>query len=146
MEGPVFAVMKDVDSRPGRGASFGDGMARLHQRLGAVGAIVDGTVRDLEGIRWNRVGLPIFAWGMVPGSGHGAFNATRVNAPITVGSVRIRPGDLIFGDGDGCVRIRWSTPRKCWNWQQKCGPKKQRFLRCTIQTTFSLAKWRESRR
>ena len=32
MEGPVFAVMKDVDSRPGRGASFGDGMARLHQR------------------------------------------------------------------------------------------------------------------
>ena len=61
MEGPVFAVMKDVDSRPGRGASFGDGMARLHQRLGAVGAVVDGTVRDLEGIR--RVGLPIFAWG-----------------------------------------------------------------------------------
>ena len=37
MEGPVVAVVKDVDSRPGRGASFGDGMARLHQRLGAVG-------------------------------------------------------------------------------------------------------------
>ena len=98
---PVVAVMKDVDSRPGRGASFGDGMARLHQRLGAVGAIVDGTVRDLAGIR--QVGLPVFAWGTVPG--HGVFNATRVNAPVTVGQVRVRPGDLIFGDGDGCVRI-----------------------------------------
>ena len=66
LEGPAVAVVKDVDSRPGRGASFGDGMARLHQRLGAVGAIVDGTVRDLEGIR--RVGLPIFAWGWCPGT------------------------------------------------------------------------------
>jgi regulator of RNase E activity RraA len=36
---------------------------------------------------------------------HGVFNATRVNAPVTVGQVRVRPGDLIFGDGDGCVRI-----------------------------------------
>ena len=101
MDGPVIAVMKDVDSRPGRGASFGDGMARLHQRLGAVGAIVDGTVRDLGGIR--QVGLPIYAWGTVPG--HGVFNATRVGAPVTVGQVRVQPGDLIFADGDGCVRI-----------------------------------------
>ena len=32
--GPLIAVLKDVDSRPGRGASFGDGMATVHQRLG----------------------------------------------------------------------------------------------------------------
>ena len=100
-EGPLIAVMKDVDSRPGRGASFGDGMATLHQRLGVVGAVVDGTVRDLEGIR--RVGLPIYAWGRVPG--HGVFNAVRCNTPVTVGQVRVQPGDLIFGDGDGCVRM-----------------------------------------
>jgi regulator of RNase E activity RraA len=99
--GPLVAVMKDVDSRPGRGASFGDGMATLHKRLGVVGAIVDGTVRDLAGIR--KVGLPIFAWGTVPG--HGVFNVTRFNTPVTVGQLRVRPGDLIFADGDGCVRI-----------------------------------------
>ena len=99
--GPLIAVMKDVDSRPGRGASFGDGMATVHKRLGVVGAIVDGTVRDLAGIR--KVGLPIFAWGTVPG--HGAFHVTRFNTPVTVGQLRVRPGDLIFADGDGCVRI-----------------------------------------
>ena len=43
LEGPLVTVMKDIDSRPGRGASFGDGMAGLHRRLGVVGAIVDGT-------------------------------------------------------------------------------------------------------
>ncbi len=99
--GPLIAVLKDVDSRPGRGASFGDGMATLHQRLGVVGALVEGTVRDLTGIR--RVGLPIFAWGTVPG--HGAFHLTRFNTPITVGQLRVRPGDLLLADLDGGVRI-----------------------------------------
>lgn len=100
-QGPLVAVMKDVDGRPGRGASFGDGMATVHKRLGVVGAMVDGTVRDLDGI--ERVGLPIWAWGRVPG--HGVFNVTRINTPVTVGQLRIRPGDLILADGDGCVRI-----------------------------------------
>ncbi len=101
VEGPLVAVMRDTDSRPGRGASFGDGMAGLHKRLGVTGAIVDGTIRDLEGIR--QVGLPIFAWGRVPG--HGVFNLTRYDVPVTVGQLRITPGDLILADGDGCVRI-----------------------------------------
>lgn len=96
--GPLVAVLKDVDSRPGRGASFGDGMAALHKRLGVTGVVVDGTVRDLEGIK--NVGLPVLGWGRVPG--HGQFNLTRVNSPLTVGQMRVRPGDLVFADGDGC--------------------------------------------
>jgi 4-hydroxy-4-methyl-2-oxoglutarate aldolase len=99
--GPLIAVMKDVDARPGRGASFGDGMATVHKRLNVVGALIDGTVRDLVGI--GKVGLPMWAWGTVPG--HGIFHVTRYNTPITVGNLRIRPGDLLFADSDGCVRI-----------------------------------------
>jgi 4-hydroxy-4-methyl-2-oxoglutarate aldolase len=45
----------------------------------------------------------MWAWGTVPG--HGVFNLTRFNVPVTVGGVRVRPGDLIFADADGCVRI-----------------------------------------
>jgi len=99
--GPLVAVLRDVDGRPGRGASFGDGMATLHRRLGVVGALIEGTVRDLVGIR--RVGLPVWAWGTVPG--HGVFHLTRINVPVTVGQLRIRPGDLILADSDGCVCI-----------------------------------------
>ena len=135
--------MKDVDSRPGRGASFGDGMARLHQRLGAVGAVVDGTVRDLEGIR--RVGPADLRFGgMVPG--HGVFNATRVNAPITVGSVRIRPGDLIFGDGDGCVRIPLEHAEEVLELAAEVRDKEAKIFALYDSDDFSLAKWRESRR
>ena len=100
-QGPLIAVFQDMDTSPGRGASFGDGMARVHKRLGVEGVIVGGTVRDLIGIR--EVGLPVWAWGTVPG--HGIFNMNRFGAPVTVGRLRIHSGDLIMADGDGCVRI-----------------------------------------
>ena len=100
-EGPLIAVFQDLDTSPGRGASFGDGMARVHKRLGVEGVVVGGTVRDLIGIR--QVGLPVWGWGAVPG--HGLFNMNRFGAPVTVGRLRIHPGDLVLADGDGCVRI-----------------------------------------
>ena len=100
-QGPLIAVFQDTDINPGRGASFGDGMARIHKRLGVEGVIVEGTVRDLIGIQ--QVGLPVWAWGTVPG--HGVFNMNRFGAPVTVGRLRIHSGDLLLADGDGCVRI-----------------------------------------
>jgi len=99
--GPHVVVMRDVDSRPGRGASFGDVMAVMHKRLGVAGVVVDGTIRDLDGIR--DVGLPMFAWGVVPG--HGVFCPVRLGAPVTVGQLRIRPGDLVMADSNGCLRV-----------------------------------------
>jgi regulator of RNase E activity RraA len=72
---PLIAVMKDVDSRPGRGATFGDNMAAIHKMAGVVGVVVDGTVRDIEGI--ERVGMPVWATGQVPG--HGVYNLVRFN-------------------------------------------------------------------
>lgn len=140
VEGPVVAVIKDVDSRPGRGASFGDGMARLHKRLGVVGAIVDGTVRDLEGIR--QVGLPIYAWGRVPG--HGVFNVTRVNAPLTVGQMRVRPGDLVFADGDGCVRIPLEHAEEVLALAKQVRKKEADIFAFYDSPGFSFAAWKAS--
>ena len=93
-QGPLIAVFQDTDINPGRGASFGDGMARIHKRLGVEGVIVEGTVRDLIGIQ--QVGLPVWAWGTVPG--HGVFNMNRFGAPVTAGRLRIHSGDLLLAD------------------------------------------------
>ena len=98
---PVVAVMRDVDSRPGRGACFGDGMAARHRALGVTGALVDGSVRDLMGIK--SVGLPIWGTGLVPG--HGVFCLVRVNVSVVVGRLRIQPGELVVADTDGCTKI-----------------------------------------
>ena len=99
--GPMIAVMKDVDPRPGRAALFGDGMAYIHRALGVVGAVVEGCVRDLEGIR--KAGLPI--WGIGTVSGHGPFNVRAVGRPLVVGQVLVQTGDLLIADVDGVVKI-----------------------------------------
>jgi regulator of RNase E activity RraA len=98
---PIIAVFKDVDSNPGRGASFGEGMSVLHRKCGGVGMIVDGTIRDLAGLKQRR--FPCMAWGAVPG--HGRYKPVRFNAPVTVCGMRIRPNDLLQCDVNGCVRI-----------------------------------------
>ncbi len=140
--GPIVAVVKDVDSRPGRGASFGDGMARLFKRLGAVGAIVDGSVRDLAGIR--TAGLPIWGWGTV--SGHGVFNLTRFNASVTVGQVRIHPDDLIFADGDGCVRIPTEHAEDILRLAGEISDSEARAFEFFDSPDFTVAELREQRK
>ena len=100
-KGPIFALLKDVDSLPGRGAAFGDNMAALHKRFGVTGAVIDGSIRDLSGI--NEVGLPVWSSGLVPG--HGRFVPTRVNTAITIAGLRVKPRELIMADENGVLRI-----------------------------------------
>ena len=99
--GPIIAVMKDVDVRPNRGAIFGDGMARIHKALGVAGAVVDGCIRDLIGIK--EAGFPIWGTGTVPG--HGPFFVRQISQPLVVGQLKISQGDLLFADQDGVVNI-----------------------------------------
>ena len=99
--GPMITVMKDCDERPHRAAIFGDGMAHLQKALGVVGAVVDGCVRDLTGIK--TAGLPIFGRGLVPG--HGPFYVRSFTETIVVGQVTVNNGDLLLGDMDGVVKV-----------------------------------------
>lgn len=99
--GPTISVIKDVGTRPGRGSSIGDIMAEQHKLLGSQGMVVDGTIRDIGGLR--RVGIPVWGWGQVPG--HGLFYTTRFDSPITVADLAITPGDLLAADADGVVKI-----------------------------------------
>lgn len=99
--GPTISVIKDVGTRPGRGASIGDIMAEQHKLLGSRGMVVDGTIRDIRGLQ--RAGIPIWARGQV--SGHGLFFTTRFDAPITVADLAVAPGDLLAADADGVVKI-----------------------------------------
>ena len=101
MPGPIIAVLKDVDSRPGRGASFGDNMAAVHTALGVTGAVVEGSARDLAGIK--GMGLPIWATGNV--AGHGVFSLISVNSPLTVSHLQVSPEDLLLCDEGGCAKI-----------------------------------------
>ena len=138
-ESPIIAVLKDVDSRPGRGASFGDGMAGRHKPLGVTGVIVEGSVRDLEGIR--EVGMPTWGTGLVPG--HGVFTLVRFNASVTVGQLKIHPGDLLVADTDGCTRVPANhNPEDIIRHGREIQAREQEALAFYDEPGFSIAKWK----
>lgn len=73
------------------------------QRMGCVGAVVDGGIRDSALIR--RIGFPIFHRFRSPADAVGRFTVIEHQTPVTVGGVRVHPGDYVFGDEDGVVII-----------------------------------------
>ncbi|MCF0155988.1 MAG: RraA family protein [Veillonella sp.] len=83
-------------------AYMGDIQALLAQRNGCLGIILDGFVRDKEGI--SQLDIPVFAKGSLP-SHSVKEEKGSINAPIAIGNVIINPGDVIIGDNDGAVVI-----------------------------------------
>lgn len=68
------------------------------------GLVIDGCVRDSDQLA--EIGIPIFSRGLcIRGTSKDHDALGWVNAPILLGDVIVRPGDLILGDGDGVVAI-----------------------------------------
>lgn len=98
---PIVLVFQDVGPQPRKSAHFGEVMATLSKRLGVVGLVTDGGVRDILEVK--RLGLHYFAAGLAPS--HGSPRLLEINVPVTLDGVRIEPGDLIHGDINGVTTI-----------------------------------------
>jgi 4-hydroxy-4-methyl-2-oxoglutarate aldolase len=83
-------------------ALMGEIMSQQCVALGVVAVVIDGAVRDSEAIR--ELGFPMFAAGLNP-NGPTKSVAGRLNHPISIGGVTVRPGDLVVGDADGVTVI-----------------------------------------
>lgn len=83
-------------------ALMGDLMAERATLAGIAGVVVDGAVRDAEGLA--EIGLPVFARAVNPAgpykNGPGATGVV-----IALGGVAVIPGDVIVADADGVVVI-----------------------------------------
>lgn len=70
---------------------------------GARGCVLDGHARDLAFIDLGA--FPIYCRGTNPLDSKGRVDAVSADEPMLCGGVMVRPGDLIFADEDGIVRI-----------------------------------------
>jgi regulator of RNase E activity RraA len=98
---PRILVLEDQDHPPGRGAFVGDMHAAILKALGCIGYLTNGAVRELPAVR--AMGIQLFA-GSVAVS-HAYAHIFDVAAPISVGGMEIRPGDLLHGDRHGVLSI-----------------------------------------
>lgn len=84
-------------------ALVGELMCTRMQILGAAGAVVNGFHRDTKGIKDLK--FPCFSYGRYAQDQAPRGKVIDYRVPIEMEGVRIRPGDIIFGDLDGVLVI-----------------------------------------
>jgi 4-hydroxy-4-methyl-2-oxoglutarate aldolase len=81
---------------------WGDVLTAAALKAGIAGLVIHGAVRDAGAI--VEMGFPVFCRGLSI-KGTGKVHAGKVNVPVCIGDVVIRPGDIVVGDRDGLVIV-----------------------------------------
>jgi len=99
---PDDVVVVDLFGKVENGTFIGDNLAAAIFAATKTGFVIDGSIRDLEGI------YPLEMAGYfrnVHPSAIGNVMLTGVNVPIRIGSATVMPGDVVFGDREGVYFI-----------------------------------------
>jgi 4-hydroxy-4-methyl-2-oxoglutarate aldolase len=82
---------------------WGELLSTAAQNRGCVGAIVDGAVRDVA--KMNAAGFCVYARRACPRDSLHRQRVVAVDVAVSVGGVRIEPGELVLADDDGLVVV-----------------------------------------
>lgn len=99
--GPKIVVVQDLDKPHVFGSFWGEVNANIHRRLGAVGTITDGAIRDLD--EMNNAGFKALARRLCVG--HAFSHPVRWNCEVEAFGQKVRPGDLIHADKHGFLVV-----------------------------------------
>jgi regulator of RNase E activity RraA len=86
-----------------RYALWGELMSTRARELGSRGAVLNGYVRDTRAIL--NMGFPTFGFGSYGQDSAPRYKVVDFRIPVEIGLVRIRPGDILFGDVDGVLVV-----------------------------------------
>lgn len=95
-------VYVNTGSSP-RNALWGELMSTRARKLGSRGAVLNGYVRDTKAIL--EMGFPTFGFGSYGQDSAPRYKVADFRIPVEIGSVRVRPGDILFGDIDGVLVV-----------------------------------------
>jgi regulator of RNase E activity RraA len=103
---PGQVVVIDNDSRTDC-TVWGDILTATAHNRGIAGTVIEGVCRDT--IRALTLGYSIYSRGRFMRTGKDRVEVAEVEGPVTIGGVKVQPGDMIVGDSDGVVAI----PQDC---------------------------------
>ena len=95
---PGDVVVVDLFGKLDHGTFIGDNLATAIYSATKTGFVIDGGIRDLEGV------FPLEMAGYFRGvhpSAIGNVMLTGINIPVRIGNATVMPGDLVFGDREG---------------------------------------------
>ncbi len=97
---PRVAVIHDLD-RPVIGSFWGEVNGNIHRALGCAGVVTDGSVRDLDEVR--ELGFQFYSSCVTVS--HAYVHLVEIGAPVKVGGLWVKPGDLLMGDKHGVIKV-----------------------------------------
>jgi regulator of RNase E activity RraA len=118
---PRIIVHHDVD-RPVIGSFWGEVNGNIHKALGCAGVVTDGSVRDLDEVK--EIGFQYYASCVTVS--HAYVHLVEIGAPVKVGGLRVKTGDLLMADKHGVIKvpleIAKDVPKACQmmeDWERK---------------------------
>jgi regulator of RNase E activity RraA len=97
---PTVVVIQDLDPQPGYGAFWGEVNTAIHQGLGCLGCVTNGSIRDLDAIAPN---FQLLAGSVSPS--HAFVHVEAFGIDVNVHGMAVRHGDIIHADRHGAVVI-----------------------------------------
>jgi len=91
---------------------------------GVAGVVIDGAIRDTAEIRALK--FPAFSRLVMSNAGE-PKGLGEINIPVTIGGVRVEPGDWIVGDDDGVMVIPKARAVEMANYAMDCLEKENRL-------------------
>jgi 4-hydroxy-4-methyl-2-oxoglutarate aldolase len=139
---PRVVVVQDSDEPPAHGALWGEVNASVFKALGCVGAVTDGSVRDLDEVR--AMGFHFFARGA--GVSHAYVRVESVGEPVRVGGLLVRPGDIVHADQHGVLLVPKEIAAELPAAADRVIEREQTFLRWVRSPEFDPDRLAEMRR
>ncbi len=98
---PTIAVYENINGDGTAGACIGEVHMAILKAFGCCGAITDGLVRDLSGLK--KLGLPVFAKSVAVS--HAYMHIVDFGTPVEIMGLDVQPGQLLYADRHGVLAI-----------------------------------------
>jgi len=137
---PRIAVVEDIDPHPGLGSFIGELHANILLSLGCIGVVTNGAIRDLRAV--SATGFHSFAGNL--SVSHAYAHIFDYGRPVTVGRMKVQPGDLLHGDLHGVQTVPLETADKIPSVAKEMILVEQRLIAVCRSKNFTIEKLREA--
>lgn len=135
---PRVVVVQDIATRPGLGSLLGSVHINILHALGCIGAVTNGSVRDLPAA--HQLGFQLFS-GSVSVS-HAYIHIVEFGTPVEVCGLKVQSGDLLHGDVHGVQSIPLNIAEKIPLAAAEIVAREQELITLCQSKDFSLEKLR----
>jgi regulator of RNase E activity RraA len=98
---PRILVVQDMDRHTGSGAFVGELHTEILKKMGCIGVVTNGAVRDIERVKQ----LNFHMYSAFLSVSHGYAHIVRSGSRVQIGGLEISTGDLLHGDCHGIIRV-----------------------------------------